>query len=86
MEIRTYYDNLWHYFYLLPLHEQMAEINKSIAYYSNIKFPYSNLDRRLSDIKQLKHLKRSIITERVAQLMKDDIIHLIKHYNIESEK
>ena len=50
----------------------MAEINKMIDYYSNIKFPYSNRNKRFNEIEQLKEFKREIIVNHIAR-MRDDI-------------
>ena len=71
----------------------MAEINKMIDYYSNIKFPYSNRNKRFNETKQLKEFKRAIIVNHIAR-MRDDICpcdyiqvfyyFFTNNYNIES--
>ena len=49
----------------------MAEINKMIDYYSNIKFPYSNRNKRFNETKQLKEFKRAIIVNHIARMRGD---------------
>lgn len=68
-QMRKQFKNVVPYMQLLPLHEQLAEINKMIEYYSNVKYPYDNARKRFNDIKQLKEVKRSIIIEHIAQLI-----------------
>ena len=60
--------NVIPYMYLLPLHEQLADINKIIEYCSNVKYLYENAKKRFNYIKQLKEVKWSIIIEDIAQL------------------
>ena len=67
----NHFKNVRQYLHLLLLHEQMAEINKMIDYYSNIKFPYSNQNKRFNEIKQLKEFKRLIIIKHIARLIDD---------------
>ena len=50
----NYFKNVRQYLHLSLLHEQMTEINKMVDYYSNIKFPYSNPNKRFNEIKQLE--------------------------------
>ena len=61
----NHFKNVRQYLHLLLLHEQMAEINKMIDYYSSIKFPYNQ-------IKKLKEFKPLIIINHIARL-RDDI-------------
>ena len=68
----THFYNVRQYLHLLPLHEQMAEINKMIDYYSKLNHACYNVKKRFSQIEQLKNLKRSIIVNHVARL-RDDI-------------
>ena len=67
----NHFKNVRQYLHLLPLHEQMAEINKMIDYYSNIKFLYSNQNKRFNKIKQLKEFKRLIIINHIARSIDD---------------
>ena len=68
----THFYNVKQYLHLLPLHEQMTEINKLIDYYSNLNRACYNVKKRFSQIEQLKNSKRSIIVNYVARL-RDDI-------------
>ena len=67
----NHFQNVRQYLHLLLLHEEMAEINKVIDYYSNIKFPYSNQNKRFNEIKQLKEFKCLIIINHIARLIDD---------------
>ena len=67
----NHFKNVRQYLHLLLLHEEMAEINKVIDYYSNIKFPYSNQNKRFNEIKQLKEFKCLIIINHIARLIDD---------------
>ena len=68
----NHFKNVRQYLHLLLLHEQMAEINKMIDYYSSIKFPYSRPNKRFNQIKKLKEFKPLIIINHIARL-RDDI-------------
>lgn len=48
-QMRKQFKNVVPYMQLLPLHEQLAEINKMIEYYSNVKYPYDNAKKRFND-------------------------------------
>lgn len=41
------YKNVIPYMHLLPLHEQLADINKIIEYYSNVKYLYDNAKKKI---------------------------------------
>ena len=71
-KILTHFYNVKQYLHLLPLHEQMTEINKMIDYYSKLNHACYNVKKIFSQTEQLKNLKRSIIVNHVAQL-RDDI-------------
>lgn len=56
------------YMSLLPIHEQLAEIDKMIEHTSNVKYPYCKARKRFDGIKYLKEVKRALIIMHIEKM------------------
>ena len=59
--------NIKQYLHLLPVHEQMAEINKMIDFYSKLNLACYNVKKRFRQIEQLKNFKKNVKTLKNVQ-------------------
>ena len=61
--MHDYFLNLQHYIDLLPLNEQLVEINNMIKYYSKERFSLHNFRQRFAVLKGINDIRKGILSD-----------------------
>ena len=80
--MNTYFVNLSQYIHLLPLDEQISEIDRMIKHYSKKNHPCYNFRNRFSSLKDLKDIKRELLSRSQtlsSYYILDVLIFIITH-------
>ena len=67
-EVQNNINNVREYILLLPINEQIYEINKILDYHVNYNHPKLQVKKKCSKINQIKDLKKSLIKYHLQQL------------------
>ena len=67
-ETLSNFRNARRYIFLLPIHEQIAEIDKMIEHHSNYNHPHVIFKEKYALLKQFKDFKRSITAYHLQRL------------------
>ena len=61
--MHNYFINVQQYIHLLPLNEQLVEINNMIKYYSKERHSLPNFRQRFAVLKSLNEIRKDILSD-----------------------
>ena len=74
-DVLNNFKNVKKYILLLPIQEQLDEINEMINYHTNFKHPLIEVKNKYAIISQLKDFKKSLIKYHLQELCSDPLKH-----------